>query len=186
MRNSVNHKIFRAKETYFKNAFCENKGNPKKTWNIINELTSKNRKTAQITEINLNGHLINDSNKIADAFNEYFSNIGSKLADNIDFNEGNRSYHEYLSGQNTNTTFQLKETNSLTVSLLLSKLSRSKATGLDKISTRLLQECPDLIAEHLSLIFNRSIITGIFPNEWKCAKVVTIHNFYFKNFPHVQ
>ena len=25
MRNSVNHKIFRAKETYFKNAFCENK-----------------------------------------------------------------------------------------------------------------------------------------------------------------
>jgi hypothetical protein len=57
MRNSVNHKIFRAKETYFKNAFCENKGNPKKTWNIINELTSKNRKTAQITEINLNGHL---------------------------------------------------------------------------------------------------------------------------------
>ena len=66
----------------------------------------------------LNGHLINDSNKIADAFNEYFSNIGPKLADNIDFNEGNRSYHEYLSGQNTNTTFQLKETNSLTVSVL--------------------------------------------------------------------
>jgi hypothetical protein len=85
MRNSVNHKIFRAKETYFKNAFCENKGNPKKTWNIINELTSKNRKTA-------NGHLINDSNKIADAFNEYFSNIGPKPADKIDFNEGNRSY----------------------------------------------------------------------------------------------
>ena len=48
--------------------------------------------------------------------NEYFSNIDPKLADNIDFNEGNRSYHEYLSGQNTNTTFQLKETNSLTVS----------------------------------------------------------------------
>ncbi|CAB3994267.1 Hypothetical predicted protein [Paramuricea clavata] len=56
----------------------------------------------------------------------------------MNFNEGNRSYHEYLSGQNTNTTFQLKETNSLTVSVLLSKLS-------------------------------------IFPNEWKCAKVVPIH-----------
>ena len=26
-----------------------------------------------------------------------------------------------------------------------------------------------------NLIFNRSIITGIFPNEWKCAKVVPIH-----------
>jgi hypothetical protein len=85
---------------------CENKGNPKKTWNIINELTSKNRKITQITEIDLNGDLI-DSNKIADAFNEYFSNIGPKLADNIDFNEGNRSYLDYLSGQNTNATSQL-------------------------------------------------------------------------------
>ena len=85
---------------------CENKGNPKKTWNIINELTSKNRKITQITEIDLKGDLI-DSNKIADAFNEYFSNIGSKLADNIDFNEGNRSYLDYLSGQNTNATSQL-------------------------------------------------------------------------------
>ena len=56
-----------------------------------------------------------------------------------------------------------------------SKLSKSKATGLDKISCRLLRECSDLIAESLSLIFNRSIIMGIFPNEWKCAKVVPIH-----------
>ena len=89
MRNSVNQKIFHAKETYFKNAFCENKGNPKKTWKIINELTSKNRKATQITEIDLVGDLINDSDKIADAFNEHFSNIGPKLADNI--KEGNRS-----------------------------------------------------------------------------------------------
>ena len=69
----------------------------------------------------------------------------------------------------------MKETDSSTVSILLSKLSKSKATGLDKISCRLLRECSDLIAESLSLIFNRSIIMGIFPNEWKCAKVVPIH-----------
>ena len=70
--------------------------------------SSKNRKITQITEIDLNGHLINDSNRIADALNEYFSNIGPKLADNIDPNEGNRSYLDYLSGQNTNATFQLR------------------------------------------------------------------------------
>ena len=117
--------------------------------------------------------LINDSDKIADAFNEHFSNIGPKLADNID--EGNRFYVDYLSDYNIDASFQLKETNSSTVSKLLSKLSKSKATGLDKISCRLLRECPDLIAESLSLIFNRSIITGIFPNEWKCAKVVPVY-----------
>ena len=104
---------------------------------------------------------------------EQFSNIGPKLADNIE--KGNRSYVDYLSDYNIDASFQLKETDSSTVSILLSKLSKSKATGLGKISCRLLRECPDLIAESLSLIFNCSIITGIFPNEWKCAKVVPIH-----------
>ena len=126
-----------------------------------------------MTEIDLNGDLINDPNKIADAFNEHFSNIGPKLADKI--GKGNRSYVDYLSDYNIDASFQLKETDSSTVSILLSKLSKSKATGLDKISCRLLRECSDLIAESLSLIFNRSIIMGIFPNEWKCAKVVPIH-----------
>jgi hypothetical protein len=39
--------------------------------------------------------LINDSNKIADAFNEHFSNIGPKLADNVDVNQNNRCYLDY-------------------------------------------------------------------------------------------
>ena len=114
-------------------------------------------------EVDLNGNLINDSNKIADAFNEHFSNIGPKLADNVDVNQNNRCYLDYLPSQNNNIPFQLKETNFSAVFVLLSKLSRSKATGLDKISSRLLRECPDLIAESLSYIFNRSIVSGIFP-----------------------
>jgi hypothetical protein len=65
----------------------------------------------------------------------------------------------------------------------LSKLSRSKFTGLDKISSRILRECPDLIAESLSYIFNRSIVSGIFPDEWKHAKVVPIHKQGKRNCP---
>ena len=49
---------------------------------IINELTSMNRKVTRITK------LIN----IADVFSGYFSSIGPKLADNMDVNEGSRSY----------------------------------------------------------------------------------------------
>ena len=63
----------------------------------------------------------------------------------------------------------------------LSNLSKSKATGLDGISARLLRECPDLISESLTLIFNRSINTGIFPDEWKYAKVIPIHKHGKRN-----
>ena len=65
-------------------------------------------------------------------------------------------------------------TNSSQVFLLLNKLSKSKATGLDKISARLIRECADLICISISKIFNCSLTTGIFPDDWKCAKVTLL------------
>ena len=45
---------------------------------------------------------------------------------------------------------------------------------MDKISAKLLRICADLIADSLSLIFNTSIATGIYPEEWKCSKEVPV------------
>ena len=45
---------------------------------------------------------------------------------------------------------------------------------MDKISARLLRECSDLIANHLCSIFNQSIVTGVFPDEWKLSKVIPL------------
>ena len=58
---------------------------------------------------------------------------------------------------------------------LLSKLYKSKATGLDSISAKLLRECPDLLAQSLTHIFNQSLMTGIFPEEWKSARVIPLY-----------
>lgn len=69
----------------------------------------------------------------------------------------------------TNNSFELNPTDNSNVFFfqsLLSKLCKSKATGLDKISARLLRECADLIA--------RSLFDCIFVDEWKCSKVIPI------------
>ena len=50
-----------------------------------------------------------------------------------------------------------------------------KATGLDTVSTRLLRECFYLISDSLALIFNRSIETSIFPDEWKSARITPLY-----------
>ena len=42
------------------------------------------------------------------------------------------------------------------------------------ISARLIRECADLISYSLTCIFNRSLADGIFPDDWKCAKVSPI------------
>ena len=175
-RNIVNTEIKHAKEMYYTSAFHENKSNSKKTWNIINELTSRKQHSSHVKEIELNGCSISGSQKLSEAFNDHFADIGPKLADKIPCNENSRSHLDYLSSNESgaSTSFQLKTTSSSIVFSLLSKLSKSKATGLDKISARLLRECPDLISDSLSIIFNRSIITGIFPDDWKCSKVIPL------------
>ena len=68
----------------------------------------------------------------------------------------------------------MKPTNFSTVLTLLRKLCKNKATGLDKISVRLIHECADLIADSLCSIFNCSIATGIFPEDWKISKVIPL------------
>ena len=47
-----------------------------------------------------------------------------------------------------------------------------RATGLDKLSNRLIRECADLIAPYIAIIFNCCVAT--FPHEWKLAKVTPI------------
>ena len=43
MRNKVNVSIRQAKELFYKNKFTESDGDLRKTWQVINELTSRKR-----------------------------------------------------------------------------------------------------------------------------------------------
>ena len=54
---------------------------------------------------------------------------------------------------------------------LMNKLNKSKATGLDRISARLIRECADLICVPICDIFNQSISQGKLPEDWKSARV---------------
>jgi len=47
----------------------------------------------------------------------------------------------------------------------------NKAVGLDKIPNRILKISADIIGPPLTKIFQKSIITGIFPDDWKVARV---------------
>ena len=82
----------------------------------------------------------------------HFSTIGPKLADEIPLlNNQNNNHLEYFS--DTDKRFQFSIINSNQVLSLLNKLSKSKATGLDKISARLIRECADLICIPICKIF---------------------------------
>ena len=68
-------------------------------------------------------------------------------------------------------TFKFRNISVKTVIEVLKSLASGKATGLDKISAKLLKISASAIADSLCRIFNKSAETGIFPTEWKNAKV---------------
>ena len=78
--NANNHAIKHAKKRYFSDNLEASKGNPRKTWNLINELCSRNTsKSSNILEIQVDNRTISTSGDIADAFNEHFTNIARFL-----------------------------------------------------------------------------------------------------------
>ena len=176
LRNKVNSDIRIAKESYYKQSFTENKNDSRRTWQTITELTSRKSSNPFIKELIVNGVSINKSTDLANAFNQFndhFSTVGSKLANEIpSAANGDKSCLEYLNI--TDQRFCFTPTNCSQVLSLLNKLSKSKATGLDKISARLIRECADLICISICKIFNCSLTTGIFPDDWKCAKVIPL------------
>ena len=58
---------------------------------------------------------------------------------------------------------------------MLKTIDEKKSPGLDKIPNKLLKTAADVIAPSLTEIFAKSIYTGIFPNEWKEARVSPIY-----------
>ena len=138
----------------------------------MNELTSRKSNTPSIKELILNGVSISKTTDLANSFNEHFSTIGPKLANEMpSAANGDKSCLEYLN--TTDQRFCFTPTNSSQVFSPLNKLSKSKATGLAKISARLIRERADLICISICKIFNCPLTTGIFPDDWRCAKVTS-------------
>jgi len=158
---------------FYNNKFIEANGDPRKTWQIINDLTSRKAVNSSIRGINLTGISISESSDLSNAFNDHFSSVGPKLDNDIPLSNKNDHCHQkYV--RSINNRFEFCPTNGGQVFKLLNKLNKSKGAGLDKLSNRLIRECADLISPHIAIIFNCCLATGIFPDDWKLAKVTPI------------
>ena len=57
----------------------------------------------------------------------------------------------------------------------LSKFNQNKAQGPDQVPPRVLTELSEQLAGPLCILFNKSIESGLIPDEWKVADLTTNH-----------
>ena len=100
----------------------------RKTWNLINELTSRHSgKTSNILEIKAENKFVSNPFDIAETINEQLTNIAQLLADDIPAVDVNPEFHL----ETTEKSFS-PQTPSVDIVLnLLKKIDDKKATGLD-------------------------------------------------------
>ena len=116
----------------------------------------------------------------------FFTNIASDLvselpsASNV-FSVGSNFLRNFYSSRNPqNYTFHIKEISKDFVFKELKRLSLSKSTSLDGLSARFSKDGPESIKTPISFIKNKSIYSGIVPEEMKFTSVRSIFFFLKK------
>ena len=118
--------------------------------------------------------------QISGGFNYFFSKIGPNLAEKIEKTE--YQFKDYIKHTNSKFSAFKPVTINQMCSLLL-QLSGSKATGLDKISSKVLKIAGPVISDSLTYIFNQAATLCTFPNGWKIARVIPLFKNGQRNLP---
>ena len=127
-----------------------------------------------ISELIVDDVVVSDNRSIAESFNDFFVNIGTKLASEIE----NDSPEETLMNNHTpslKSTFTFTEICTAEVISVIRNLKTSKSTGIDNIPAKILKIFPNIIGPSITKIFNISLNSGIFVDEWKMDLVLPIY-----------
>jgi hypothetical protein len=122
---------------------------------------------------------LNNAEHTANHFNFHFTDIGPSLATNIPVSTINAE--DYL--KRASSSFEFTEMKSSRVLKLLSKLDVTKATGLDQISNKVLKLAAPVIYKQLTDLFNLSLKSREYPDDWKLAKVFPVFKAGERNDP---
>ena len=109
------------------------KNDIKKTWSFINNSLNRNKKKNNSTEFN--------ENHIAEEYNNYFINIGNKLAEKI---MATKNFNEYLN-RPASTLFHFHPIEEKETLRIIQNLKNKSSFGHDSTSNKLLKRSQEVL-----------------------------------------
>ena len=173
-RNRVVIDNRKSKIDYPNTYFQSNQSNMKNLWSGIKSIiNTKSQNTIQnISQLIVNGESIHDPQKMANGFNNYFTNVSHQVCSEIPRTK--KSPFDFLNNRANNSFFILPITHN-EIEDIITSFKNGKSTGPFSIPIKLLKLIKTEISKPLAIIFNESILLGIFPDKLKYAKVIPIH-----------
>ena len=164
----------RAKSQYYSKMILHYKDNIKKSWQIIKEVIGKGK----LVNNSLPKHLILynrnifDQKTIANSFNEYFVNVGPKLACEIPRSQ--RSFEMYL--KESGSFFEEVTSSDEEIKTTFFSLKGGKSPGFDEINYDIVKQNFNSLLVSLKYIFVLSIKSGTFSEKMKIVRVIPVFN----------
>lgn len=146
----------------------------KAVWNVINQERQGKNTTAQL-KIKSDDIEIENPQRVAELFNNYFSKIAEKtLRQNGSVKKDNVSDGQQPDEQAL-PPFKLTLTNTKEVKNVINALKPKTSSGVDEYSSKMVKYCAEELAAPLASIINKSFTSGQFPSELKLSKVYPKH-----------
>ena len=136
------------------------RNHPKKTWRILNEII--NRRQCNLTRLpstfRVTDRGIGDPVEIANGFCDYFTNLGSSLAEKNP--TSNKPFSSFLKSDVVNSVF-FPSTYQQEIVEICASLRSGSAAGFDNIHIDVVKQNIDIISKPLTRIINLSLSSGI-------------------------
>jgi len=171
-RSTYNKTCRKSKQMYFEKKIYNSKGNSKKIWDTLGEaMNNKKSGTSSVDSLLINDEICSDEILIANAFNDFFSQIGSKVSDSVP--PTNSNYWDFLPPRCSNTFF-IDPVVPSDIASTISQLEKKSSKDINGISINFLCTISFQICVPLAHIFNLSVQNGIFPDNMKTSRTIPV------------
>ena len=164
-----------AKLNYYKSLCKDFKSNTKKLWAMVNNQIKKtDNKTSIITKLVSNNKEYTNSKNIGDVLAKHFASVGKTYASKI--KPSKKSLKHYCNKiPLNNKSLYFNSTSEHEINKIINKLENKNSYGYDQISNKLIKELRPVISHPLTIVFNKSLEEGKFPELMKQANTIPLY-----------
>ena len=168
VRNEVGRKVKNSRADFSKQQQENHKADPKKFWQTVSEVIPSSK--VKSGEVNLKDVKLSQPvgfENTANFFNKIFTEVGPNLAEKFDDNWTDH-------GDGVTEDIQPFTAKVDEVIELCKGIDNYKSSGLEWLSSKICKDAFLALPEQLTYMFNCSLLSGVFPEAWKIAKVVPL------------
>ena len=119
---------------------------------------NKHRKLETHDTFFVDNKTITNPDEIANAFNNYFINVGSSIAKQC---RATQQHNQYLTNP-TNSRFAFKAVTEVNILKIIDDLKNKSSYGHDSISNKLIKRAKLILVKPLTFLVNQTLRDGVF------------------------